>query len=191
MSASGDDSGSIIGTLLDGAWGPLVGSADSDSAVENTEKVADTAGEAVDETADSITSALDVRNVIVDFILGGLAGILFSIVEFIDLGFTVTIDAFVSAGSTLYAPFAAAGAGILGFVVDINQFVILTGQGFGVPGAYLTPILYALEIALVLRAIPPVVTFLVEIVGSIPVIGGLFSGLYRAATSYFGGLLNG
>lgn len=193
MSASdGGSDGGVLSGLLGGSWGPIFGTPESTTeTAEAAGEAAEAAGEAAEETADDITSALDVRSVIVDFILGGLGGLLFTIVDFTDLAFDRTVQAFVGAGDALFSPFVGFGIGILQFVVRINDLVILTGQGFGVPGAVLTPVLYALEIALFLRAIPPAASFLVELVGSIPVVGGVLSGLYRAATSYFGGLLNG
>lgn len=131
-----------------------------------------------------------IQRVIVDFILGGAAAIIFTLVGGIETAFQSFILAFGDAGRAFLDAFSVPASVAIGLITDLNGLVVGLAAGLGLPGDLVLPILYVVELALVFRAAPPALAATADVAGSIPVVGGALSGAYTFVSGYLGGIFD-
>lgn len=119
-----------------------------------------------------------VRRVIVRFILGGVAGIVFSVAGIIRSAWNTFADTFGAAGATLWGAIGSVGSTVVSPIEGLNTWVfhLVLGNSLGFLEGPFVAVLYLAEFAIVIRLAKPTLLTVGELATAIPVVGGLLNG---------------
>lgn len=122
---------------------------------------------------------------ITEYVLGVIFGLVFGVAALIEGLWNRVIAIIGFTGTGIIAPFATAGDLVLGGVGSFNQFVAQTvSDSLGIAGPFILIPLLVIEIALVVRAIPPLLVAGSDLLGSVPIIGSVLDAAATFAIEY-------
>jgi hypothetical protein len=129
-----------------------------------------------------------IKRILVDFVLMGIATFTLDIIGLIDQGFQAVIDPFTDVRFSLVTAVEQAGGAVVGGTSGITS-AIATGiaDQLGIAAFPVLVAMYALEFALLVRAIPPAFAALSDALGSIPIAGSLLDSVVTFLQKYIQG----
>lgn len=128
------------------------------------------------------------RRNIAGIIAGGLLSFAFNVADLLQRPFELTVDAFEAAGDSVTGTIGLLGGAFDPLLTANADLLMTVATSFGPLSPAVLFALVIVEALLALRLLLAVTAALEEVVGSIPVIGGVVAGVSAGLRRFFGGL---